>query len=436
MNLSRPQIIILGSTLFIILLFIGIFTGILPGARKPGVKAPEITLTIWGVDDKNFFQDNIAAYETIRPTVRVDYEELNPATYEKDVINALATGAGPDIVMFHNSWLPKHFNKIVPASETQITLKTFQEIFPVVVEQDFAPDGKIYASPLYTDTLALFYNQDTFDKKGIAIPPKDWLDFQNLIPKLRQKDVSGKIAKPAAAIGGSNDTIDKASDLLTLLMLQAGTIMTDDGFTQATFAGNVKGSVPGLDALNFYKKFSDPDDIYYTWNEALEYSLDSFAKGNTAIIFNYASARQDIKLKNPFINFKAGEMPQPTESEKAVNYADYWGLTVTNNSKNSQWAWDLILYLTANKDAAENYLKISERPPALRILIQKYADHPELGVFAKQALSARSWPQIDKGQIAEIFSQMIKAATTGKLDSTTALNQAERQITELMMARR
>ncbi len=435
MNLSRSQLIILGSVLFVVLIVAGIFTGVLPGARKLGDKPPELTLKVWGVDDQNLFQDNLGSYESLRTNVRVDYEEINPATYEQDIINALAAGKGPDIIMFHNAWLLKHYNKLVSLKDTQLNLKSLKEIFPTVVEQDFAPGGKIYALPLYIDTLALFYNQDTFDKNGIAIAPKDWLDFQNLIPKLRQSSL-GKLVKPAAAIGGSNTTVDKASDLLMLLMLQAGAKMTDEEFTQATFASNVGGFLPGVDALNFYSSFSDSKDIYYTWNDNLENSLDSFARGNTAMIFNYASQRDNIKSKNPFLNLKVAEMPQPASAEKAVNFPDYWGLAVTNNSKNPDWAWDLILYLTANDAAAENYLKVSNRPPALRSLIQKYADHPELGVFAKQALSARSWPEIDKKSVAEIFSQMIRAVIRGELNAAASASQAEQQVTDLMKARR
>ena len=256
MNLSRSQLIILGSVLFVVLFVAGIFTGVLPGARKLGQQLPDITLKIWGVDDQVLFQDNLGSYQALRANVHVNYEQINPATYEQDIINALAAGSGPDIIMFNNSWLPKHYNKLVSLKDTQLTLKSLKEIFPTVVEQDFAPGGKIYALPLYIDTLALFYNQDTFDKNGIAVPPKDWLDFQNLIPKLRQKDSFGKLIKPAVAIGGSNDTVDKASDLLMLLMLQAGAKMTDDQFTQATFADSVGGFLPGVNALNFYSNFN------------------------------------------------------------------------------------------------------------------------------------------------------------------------------------
>jgi len=436
MQLTRSQLIIIGSVFFVILFVVGVFTGILPGTRIFQPKPPEITLTILGIEDRQFLQEGITNYETLRPNVVVKYEEISPENYEQTLINSLAAGSGPDIIMFHNSWLPKHFNKIVPLSESQLTKKSFQDLFPTVIEQDFAPGNKIYALPLYIDTLALFYNQDTFDKKGIAIPPKDWLDFQNLIPKFREKSASGQLIKAAAAIGGSNNTVDKASDLLMLLMMQAGTKMTNDDFSQAAFSENVGGLYPGIDALNFYNKFSDLADIYYTWNENMKYSLDNFSEGNTAMIFNYFSAKNRIKSKNPFLNFKIAEMPQPTGSDKSINYPDYWGLAVTNNSKNSDWAWDLILYLTANETAAEKYLLTADKPPALRTLIKKYADHPTIGVFAKQALSARSWLQIDKEQIADIFSQMIKAVIGGRLDSSEALFQAERQVTELITSKR
>ncbi|OGY63648.1 MAG: hypothetical protein A3B92_03295 [Candidatus Harrisonbacteria bacterium RIFCSPHIGHO2_02_FULL_42_16] len=438
MNLTRSQLIIVGVAGAVLIIIALIALGVIPGIRIQEQKPPEITLTIWGVsDNKSVFQENLSAYEALRPNIRVNYEELNPDDYEKVLVNALAAGKGPDIMMLNNSWLPKHFDKLIPVKNEQLTPKSFQELFPVVAEQDFAPDGIIYAAPLYIDTLALFYNQDTFDKNGIAVAPKDWLDFQNLIPKLRQKDASGKIIKAAAAIGGSNNNIGNASDFLTLLMLQAGTKMTDDDFQQTTFANSVEGLFPARDALTFYAKFSNPnEDDFYTWNENFENSLDSFARGNTAMIFAYAGQKENIKTKNPFLNFKSAAMPQPVESEKAVNYPNYQGLAVTKNSQYPDWAWDLILYLTANETAAENYLSHSSRSPALRALIQKYAEHPELGVFAKQALSARSWPQIDKEQIAKIFSQMIVSAVTGQLSVAEAVNQADRQATELMRARR
>jgi len=432
MQLTRSQIIIIGSVLFIAFLFIGVLTGIIPGTRRNLERPPEINLTVWGTDSRGIMSDNILAYEAFRTNVKISYEEISASTYERDVINALAAGRAPDIIMFHNTWLPKHFDKIIPVDSSQFDFKSLQDLFPTVVEQDFASGETIYALPLYIDTLVLFYNQDSFNRAGIAVPPRDWLDFQNLIPKLIQKDQFGNLVRPAAAIGGSNDSIDNASDILMLLMLQAGARMTNDDFTQASFSRTVNNISPGVDALAFYTKFTDPRDEFYTWDENFGYSLDSFIKGDTSMIFGYGEQRKDIQNRNPFLNFRAGEMPQPTGSERSVNYPNYWGLAVANSSQNPEWAWDFILYLTANESAAETYLQLANRPPALRSLIQRYTNHPELGIYAKQALSARSWPQIDSARIASIFSDMIKAVINNQLDFVTAINQGERQVTELM----
>lgn len=436
--LSRSQIVIIGFAVFVVVVIAGLATGIIPGLRRETERIPRITLTMWGVDDPAFFNDNLRAYEQFRNGIKVSYEKVSQQTFERDLVNALASGRAPDVIMFHHTWLWKHGDKIRPIDQSQLNLKTLRQIFPQVVEDDFVVDGFTYALPLYLDSLALLYNQDLYDKNGIVLPPKDWLEFQNLIPKLRQKTPENKLVRPAAALGGSGKTIDKIADLVSLLMMQAGAKMTDPDLTEATFSYADADRNPGLDALTFYLKFSDPNNLYYTWNEEQDYSLDSFAKGETAMIFGYNETRKNLRATNPFLNFRAGEMPQPTNTpeSKFVNYADYWGLAVPHNSQNTKWAWDLILYLTTNDAIAEQYLLASDRPPATRTLIRDYLDHPELGVFAKQALTARSWPQVDQNRIAVIFSDMIKAILNRQLSMETALFQAADEVTAIIKERK
>jgi len=125
---------------------------------------------------------------------------------------------------------------------------------------------------------------------------------------------------------------------------------------------------------------------------------------------------------------------QPTLTDSAVNYASYWSLAVSNKAEYPDWAWDLIIYLATDELANDSYLRESGRSPALRGLIQKHIADPEVGVFAKQALSARAWPLIDERQVANIFSQMIQSVVSGQLDSKTALFQAEQSVTDLISA--
>jgi len=437
MNLSRNQIIIIAAVGLVVLFFVLVFLCVIPGLKSScGNPNPsgttQVSLSFWGVDNANFIQPVIDEYSKANKNVAITYRQFdNPDVYEKALLNALAINQGPDILMLNNAWLPKYYDKITPAPETFFSLNQLQQSFPVVVEQDFvlrqAQDKslvKIYSLPLYIDTLVLLYNKDIFDAKAIALAPTTWLEFQNLIPRLRQSNSFNQIIKSAASIGGSNKNIDSASDLLALLMKQFGSEMNDTN-NRVSFGKN------GLSALNFYLQFANPSSPYYTWSENFPYSLNGLSNGSTAIIFNYASQIPLIKNKNPYLRLGITPMLQFYNNSQPINYANYWGLTAAKQSKNSGWAWHFIVSIATNPQIAEVYLQASKRPPALRTLIEKYKNDPDLGVFSQQALTARSWQQPDSAVVKQTFSDMIESVLNGRLNSNDALSQAENAINNL-----
>ncbi len=433
-KLSRNQLIIVSIGGLVILFLILVFLGVIPGLRPATKTKLKATLEFWGVYDQiSAYRSVIDQFQSLYSGIRINYRQFDPGTYENELINALAAGKGPDIFMIHNTWLPKHYDKISPLPQEKLNLATYtDQLFPEVVKQDFTANELIYAFPLSVDTLALIYNKDILNQSGIALVPTTWTEFQNIIPAVRILDKTGKISRAAAAIGGSDKSVNRATDLLNLLMLQTGAKMIDSDFTRATFSQTITGGVsPGLNALNFYTHFTNPVNSDYTWNESLHYSLDAFAEGSAAMIFNYAYQLSYIKTKNPFLNFGIAPMPQ-ADSSNPTNYANYWGYTVSNKSSYSDLAWDFILLLTTNQANAENYLGQTQNPPALRFLIQKYINDSALGVFAKQALTAKSWYQIDNIQIETIFSDMIESVISGRQTAKKAIDQAEAQITQLM----
>ena len=425
MDKIKAAFLIIGLAIVLVIIVGAVF-----GLRREGSEQISGTLTLWGVfDSPSVMGEILNDYRKSRPKVQISYRQLDPKNYESDLINALAGTQGPDLFMFHSSLLPKHYDKLAPLVGG-LSIADFRNLFPTVVEQAFAPDSVIYALPLYIDTLALFYNKDSFDSAGIAAPPKTWLDFQNLIPKLREIDKSGRLIKMAAAIGGSEQTVNRSTDILNLLMLQSGIKMVDDGFSRATFAES-----GGVEALNFYTQFSDARGPYYTWNDNLPYSIDSFSEGKTAMMLNYSHQAVAIKDKNPFLNFAVAPAPQPSEAQKIVNFANYWGLAVSAKSSNSDAAWDFINFLTTNSDSARKYANLTGKPPALRSLIAAFNDHPDLRVFARQALTARSWPQIDNVALEKSFDLMIRNVLNSKTTADKAIRQSENEITQLMQKR-
>ena len=424
--MTKRHLTFIGVALLVAIVVAGLF---IIGKRRENPQATG-TVKVWGVfDGIEIFRPLITEFQKSNPGVNIEYTKINPDTYEQDLINALATAQGPDLFMFHNSWLPKHFDKLLPLSESELPIVAFRKLFPSVVEQDFAPDGVIYALPLYIDTLAMFYNEDILDTKGIALPPKTWDEFQNLVTKLRELDRSGKVLTAGAAIGGSEQSINRATDILNLLMIQAGAPMVKSDFSAAEF------SQRGLQSLNFYTQFASPSSPYYTWNDSLPYSIDHFIEENAAIMFNYSHQTPIIKSKNPFLNFAVAPMLQPKNAQNTINWANYWGMAVSAKTPKPTAAWSFIQWLTANERPALQYLRATKRPPALRSLADNFATDPDLNVFASQILTARSWPQIDNVAVEKSFSNMIDNVISGRTTSNRAILQSENEITQLMLKR-
>lgn len=430
MQLTKLQIVLIGVGLVIITVVVLLFMGVIPGLKSNTAGGIVGSLNVWGVyDSEQTMKDTlITDFITANPNVKIEYRQLDPATYESDLVNAMAAGNGPDIFMIKNTWLRKHADKISPLPADLLPSNAMGALFPDVVLNDFIANDKIYALPLYIDTLAMYYNKTIFDNAAIAQPPTTWDELQQLITKLRKTDRNGTVIRPAAAIGGSDHNINAGTDLLNLVMLQFGTKMTDDSVSHATFSTGAK-------AVEFYTDFANPRSPYFTWDGSQHYSLDAFAEENTAVIFNYAFQGPLIKNKNPFLNFGIAPMLQIKNAPKAINYANYFGLTVSSTSKQKALAWNFIMSSTLNLVSNVKYLNATNRPPALREIIGFTSDSPEIGLFSRQALTAVSWAKIDDAAIDASFSKMVELIINGQLPIHTALKQSEEEVTGLIQRR-
>lgn len=401
MQFTRQQLIFLGVVGVIVIVFLAVF---FVGGRKTTEK---INLTVWGIDDALAWDYAISRYQKSHSNVRIKYTELKPETYEKELINALAAGRGPDIFMINNRWAVKHADKVVPSPAGKISPSVFRDLFPQVAEYDFlSSDEQIYGMPLSIDTLALFYNRDIFDKRGVALFPKTWEEFLRAIPKLRTIDKSGQLTLPAAAIGGSTVSIPNAPDILELLMLQTGALTPDK------YPSQTVDSEEGERALEFYVQFTNPQSQYYAWSDVSGSSVDSFAEGKAAMLFAYANDAERIKVKNPFLNFAVVPAPQ-ADLNQAVGIANYWALAASSKTENPEAAWDFIVFAATDKEATLDYLTSTGRPPALRSLINEYLNDSKLGAFARQALTARSFYEGDDEGVRAIFDKAIRDAIKG-----------------------
>ncbi|MFA6383641.1 MAG: extracellular solute-binding protein [Parcubacteria group bacterium] len=433
------------------------------GLKPTPEKRYPIKLEIWGLfDDSDTFLGTFEAYQKSNPNVlSISYKKLSPDTYKKELVEALASGQGPDIFLIQNTWLPSFMDKITPVTADILTEQKFRSDFVDVVAADFIDQGKIYAVPLSVDTLGLYYNKDLFNQAGITSPPATWDDFAEDVKKLTKIDGIGRIQQAGAAIGTAYN-INRSTDVLTLLMLQNGTKMTDDRQSRALFDqgggkrdSNGKSVIPGLETLNFYTQFAKAG-TFYTWNKEMHYSTDAFSENNLAMMLNYSWQIPTIRNKAPKLNFAVAPIPQLNPSTP-INFPNYWGFAVAKNKAESSVtsgsqkvqvpdavrvaeAWNFLKFLAAKPgatevsafDAAADYAQKTNKPAARRDLIEKQKTDTDIGVFAQGNLIAKDWREVDPIAIESIFASMIDSVNSGSATSMDALKSASAQVTQLM----
>ena len=434
-----------------------------------------VTLNYWRVwDGRDDFAEIIDAYTRAHPFVKINYRKLRYEEYERELIEAFATDRGPDIFSIHNTWIKKYQQKglITPMPENvkmafpfvsgsikkEVKWKLRNSPMPAIhkVKSEFVDvvyddvvimsrDGgdqykeNIFALPLSVDTLVMYYNKDLFNNAGIVSTPEYWnREFQQNIKKLTKQNNKGEIIQSGVALGGSGN-IERFTDILSLLMMQSGAEMMDKNkitFHQIPGSFVDKSYNPGVDALRFYSDFSNPAKEVYSWNSALENSLEMFINNKLAIMFGYSYMLPEVKARAPKLNFALTSIPQIEGSSFDVNFANYWAEAVSSkiltNADNIavgsgyarqklNTAWDFIRFATDVK-YVKTYLNKTGKPTARRSLIEEQSENPELAIFANQLLTAKSWYRGgDSNAMELIFEEMMDSVIRGQAEPQKAI---------------
>jgi multiple sugar transport system substrate-binding protein len=430
-----------------------------------------VNLEIWGVFDSNdAFNEIFKQYTDANPFIKsIRYKKIAETDYKKELLDALASGDGPDIFMMQNNWLPSYKDKIVEAPSAILNEQQFRDNFVDVAASDFVDEGNVYAVPLSVDSLALYYNRDLLNAEGITTPPANWDEFTKDVKKLTKVDSYGNIIQSGAALGTAYN-INRSTDILGLLMLQQGASIVD-GRRYAAFNRSVtrdgKLYSAGENAWKFYTDFAKSGSGVYSWNPDMHYSIDSFYEGKTAMMINYSWHYQTIKNKNPKLNFGVAQVPQDPEGITA-NYGNYWGFAVAknkvpktatgskapvSNDVRVSECWEFLKAFTAKSsgkltlanfitkntkevtfdlDPAKTYIEKTLKPAARRDIIEEQKNDVVLGPFAYGNLIAKSWYQLDPDASELVLAEAIDSINKGSTTIEAAINLAANRITQLM----
>lgn len=426
-----------------------------------------VTLKYWRIfDDKDGFDDIINSYRSLHPNVNIEYRKLRYDEYEQALIEAWAEDRGPDMFSIHNTWVTNYEGKILPLPEKiklpyvvarnkktgKVEKADYQQIqtltpvqirdkFAEAVYQDVVRDGKVWGLPLSLDTLALFYNRAMFDRAQITKIPTTWLEVKEAVKKLTLLDQNGGIAQAGIALGGYKN-INRASDILTLLMMQNGTQMVDNSERKATFNepspyASDRNYQPGLEALRFYTDFAMPAKEVYSWNNEMPEASEAFINGKVAMMLGYSYQIPLIRTQGAKLNLGIASVPHINSdgtdalSDK-VNFASYWVETVSKKTEYADYAWDFLMF-AAQEEQAIKYLNKTKKPTALRSLVNKQSSDVDISPFANQVLTARTWYRGKNPQAMEsIFMEMIQQVIIGKNTLSEVISYGAQRINQVL----
>ncbi len=426
------QIIIL--IVFVALAIFGVlvFSGAIPIGKSdtPGAAG---TVVLWGTEDSRVMSPLIEDFNNNNQTVVVKYVEKSDSTFDQDLLEALADGAGPDMVLLPDDLAFHYANKIATIPYTSYPLASFQSNFASASEVFLNSNG-VMAFPLSIDPLVMYYNRSILDAAGVVYPPTTWDGLSALIPTLTQKDDSNKILKSAVALGQFSN-VTNAKDILVAMFMQAGNkIVTQQSGTYTSTLNAISTSNrPLAPILKFYTDFADPNNPTYSWNKSFPNSDDAFSSENVALYFGYASELPTLVNKNPNQNFSVSTFPQIKDSSFKATSARVLGLSVLSSSKNFSSALSTAGAM-ATTDFALKFANALGVAPARRDLLASAPSGSYAPTFYSSALYARSWLDPSATDTNNIFRTMVNGVLSNSTNIDSAISDADSKL-ELLLSK-
>lgn len=397
---------------------IGIIAGVFLFARSSGKSTDKITgsVTIWGTLPFSSFTATNEVVRALYKDVSVSYIEKDSASFQNELVNALASGVGPDMIFTSPEFIIPNKDRLLTIPFTSLPEQTFRGAFVDHAEL-YINDQGVVAFPFIIDPLVMYYNRDMLNSAFITQPPKTWDDLIAINKKITQKDDAGNLQVQTTALG-TYDNITRAKELLVMLINQAGNrLVRFDGEQKkyvSTFADSNQQVSPVANAVGFYTAFSNASDVdRYSWNRTLPTDKNQFLAGKLAVYFGLASELESIRLRNPNLNFAMDMMPQRSSVPTKVTYGTMTGLAVLKNSPNANLAV-MIGQVLVGKDSVTAFLANSPYlAPARRDMLGASPVDANQAIVYQSAIISRGFLDPDASQTNTLFKRTIDQINAG-----------------------
>lgn len=431
-NITPFQVIILIIFGIFLLFAVLIFSGILPlfNSNLAGVQGD---VTIWGTFPEEPLRRPLEEFNREAGGIfRVLYVEKREESFDTELVEALASDRGPDIILLPQDLILRHQDKVFPIPFESLSVRKFLDTFVEEGELYLTSQG-VLALPFSIDPLVMYWNRDVFQTASLSLPPATWDEFFTLSLELTKVDNALNIIESTVALGEFQNVLH-AKEILSLIIMQAGNpiVMVRNGsFESVLQETSGLDTSPTESSLRFFTEFSNPAKSVYSWNRSLPNSKDMFLAGDLAVYFGFASEIADIRAKSPHLNFDIALIPQVRDTRPQMTFSNMIGFAVLRDSRNPSTAFHVAGSLSG-RDFVQITSEANALPPVRRDLLSKVPPSAFGEVLYQSALISRAWRDPNPAQTNIIFKLMVENTISGRERISEAIARASQSIGGLL----
>ena len=434
--MSSFKTILLAVCIGVTVLGVLVFSGIINIGGKSADVAVEGNVTLWGTFSSRDMTPLVQDYNIRNQKIPITYVEKDPATFTDELVEAIARGSAPDVVILPDNLINRFEDKVTHISFATLPARTFSDTFISGASVFLAKDGAI-GIPWAGDPLVMYYNKNLLEGAGVVKVPTTWEEFSDTVPALTQKRDDMTLISAGTALG-TFANIAHAKDIIAMLFLQTGNLFISNGIPVVPHFGAVSitanNANVGPEALRFYTAFSNPVNEVYSWNAGQPLDRDAFTRSSLAYYFGTASELPAISSANPNLRFDVALPPQTSATTPSTTGRIY-GLVIPKGAPNQLLSYTAA---TAFANPASTTALVQKAGTTLAlmpvrrdVLAQAPTSDPYLTLLYRATLLQRTWFDPNPVKTNEIFSALVREVTSGIATVEQALSKAATQVTAL-----
>lgn len=317
-----------------------------------------VEITVWAPSGTigDYYVAWADEYMKLRENVKVNVE-LTTDDIATKVILATNSNTAPEMFFTHNAWTNAIVNTCgMPwTKENGIDIEALKADYADL--EGFEYGGNYYYIVIGTMTNGVFYNKAAWTEAGLtdADIPKTWDELIAVAKKLTVIDDSGKMTRAGFGFNGNQSFLLEAlnyNDGLPLFETDGNTPIIDDPIV----AKNIQF------ILDLY-------DLHQVNSRELDTAANTFATGESAMVFNWGWLTYALKSTAPDMEFGYFQTPVAEAGKVYPSYGRNGGdsslaisAKITDEAKKAAAA-DFLTYMLANDDAVFEFCELLSMYP-------------------------------------------------------------------------